>query len=323
MAPALAWSWRNALHGVVLALPAGVASISDPRTGLALAVGVLPAAALGVASSRRQRLMGLLVGLIAAVSLLVGSVVAGIPILAVVTIFALCVGVAVLTADRSRRLAMPILMLGVPLVGVGLSLDSVVTGLAAVGLIVAGSAYAVVISLLWPGRAPIARAPRPDVTRATMLAYGIQIGLAGSIGAAIGFAIGVDHPGWACAAALMVSRPSHEVLVTRGWGRAVSVLVGALLACGVAAMRPPVWLFALLLVLVLALGTAMAGSRWYVFPFFSTYVVLSMLLLEDTATPAHWFVERVGLTLLGVGLALAAALIVPRVAKVVEGRGRG
>ena len=67
MTSAVAWSWRNALHGAVLGLPAGAAMLSDPQIGLALAVGVLPAAGLGVTSSRRQRAMSLVVGVIAAV----------------------------------------------------------------------------------------------------------------------------------------------------------------------------------------------------------------------------------------------------------------
>ena len=32
---ALAWSWRNALHGAVIGLPAGIATLSDPQIGLA------------------------------------------------------------------------------------------------------------------------------------------------------------------------------------------------------------------------------------------------------------------------------------------------
>ncbi|MFJ2551615.1 FUSC family protein [Microbacterium sp. NPDC087591] len=322
MASAVAWSWRSAVHGVALAAPAGIATLSDPSAGLALAVGVLPAAALGLASSRRQRAMALVVGAIAAVAVLLGAVVSGIPALAVAVIFVLCVGVAVIAADHSRRLAAPVMLLGLPLIGVGLSFPSVSAALAAAALLLAGSFYGFVVSLLWPDGVAVARPARPDTTRSAMLVYGIQIGLAGAVAAAVGFALGVDHPGWACAAALLVCRPQHLALVSRGWGRALSVIGGALVACGVAAIAPGTAVLALLLIVVLAVGTGTAGSRWYVFPFFSTFVVLSMLLLEDTATPAHWFIERVGMTLLGVALALAAAAVVPRVARPLLSPGR-
>ncbi len=312
---ALAWSWRNALHGAVIGLPAGIATLSDPQIGLALAVGVLPAAGLGVSSTRRQRAMSLVVGGIAAISVVLGSAVTRSPALAVLVVFALCVVVAVLAADRSRHLATPVLVLGVPLLGVGLSFPSVATGLAGAGLILAGSLYAFLVSLVWPDSSSGPRPSPPPTTRSAMLVYGIQIGLAGAIGAAIGFALGVDHPGWACTAALMVSRPNHAMLITRGWGRPVAVVVGALLAIAVAALHPLPAVSAILLVVILTLGTGTAGSRWYVFPLFSTFIVLSLLLLEDSGTPAHWFVERVGMTLVGVALALAAAAIVPRVAR--------
>ncbi|MFJ4223644.1 FUSC family protein [Microbacterium sp. NPDC089695] len=314
MTSPIAWSWRNALHGIALALPAAVVMLRDPTAGLALAVGVLPAMALGVGASRRQRLSGLLVGVLAGAAIVLGAAVGGIPVLAVVTVFVACVAVAVLAADPGRRLATPLMILGLPLIGTGLSFGSIADALPAAGLIVLGSAYAVLVSMLWPDRPAAPRPARSATTRAAMLVYGIQIGLAGALAAAIGFALGVDHPGWACTAALMVSRPQHALLVTRGWGRALAVLGGAVLACGVAALRPPAAVAAVILVLIIGVGTATAGSRWYVFPFFPTFVVLSLLLLGETASPAHWFVERVGMTLVGVALALGAADVVPRLA---------
>jgi hypothetical protein len=318
MASAVAWSWRNALHGAVLAAPAAIAMVADPigglTTGLTLAVGVLPAAGLGVAATRRQRARSLVVGAIAAASILTGSVIGRMPVLAVCTIFVLCVVVALLTADRSRKLATPVLVLGLPLIGVGLSFSSVGAGAGAALLILAGTVYAFLVSLVWPARASAMHPGVPPATRGAMLVYGIQIGLAGALAAAAGFALHVDHPGWACVAALMVSRPAHAALVARGWGRALSVLVGAVLALAVAALSPPDAVFAVFLVIVLAAATGTAGSRWYVFPLFSTVIVLSLLMGPDRAEPAHWFLERLGMTLLGVGLALAAASVVPRIA---------
>lgn len=304
----LAWSWRAAAHGAVLALPAVVAALVEPDAALPLALGVLPAAAFGLRGPRRQRALTLLVGGVAGVAILLGSLVAPVPALAVLVILALCVVVAVLVADPTRRLAPVLLVLGLPLVGVGLS-ESPAIGLATAVLMLLGSVYAWLVSLIWPSREAPPRPPTRAVPRALMLVYGLQIGVAGALGAGLGFALGVDHPGWACAAALLVSRPQARVLGARSAGRAVSVLLGALAACGLAALHPPGALLGGVALVLLVGASGTAGSRWYVMPFFSTTLVLSMLIGDETATAGHWFVERVLLTLLGVALALGAALL--------------
>ena len=50
--------------------------------------------------------------------------------------------------------------------------------------------------------------------------------MAAACAAAIGFALHLDHVGWACDAALMVMRPLPELLRMRGTDRVVAVLVG-------------------------------------------------------------------------------------------------
>jgi len=313
----IAWSWRNAAYGASLALPATIGTVFDPSLGVPLAVGVLPAAALGLRSTRRERAMVVVVGALAGFSIFLGAVLAPCPVLAVVALFGLCVVVAVMASNPARRLAPLALVLGLPLVGAGFSEGSWDRGLAAAVLIVGGSAYAWLVSLLWPAGHAITRTPRAAASRTSMAVYGIQIGLAGAIGAALGFAWGADHPGWAATSALLVSRPDHRQLDARGWGRAVSVTGGAILACGVAAVSPAAAVIAVVVLVILALATGTSGSRWYVFPFFSTTIVLSMLLIGETEPAVHWFLERVGLTLVGVALALAAAWLVPTVARAV------
>ena len=85
------------------------------------------------------------------------------------------------------------------------------TAAALAGLMVLGSLYACAISMLWPERRPPApRAARPRPV-APMLDYGVRLGAAGASAAAIGFALDLDHVGWACAAALLVMRPAAEM----------------------------------------------------------------------------------------------------------------
>jgi hypothetical protein len=318
----IAWSWRNVAHGAVLALPAAVASVLDPSLGMPLAVGVLPAAALGLRSTRRQRALVLLVGMVAGASILLGSLVAQRPMLAVAMVFLLCVGVSLLAADPSRRVAPLLLMLGLPLYGAGLSESSWTTGAAAALLLIGGSVYGWLVSLAWPAGEAAPRPARAPTARSTMLVYGVQLGLAGATAAALGFALGVDHPGWACTAALLVSRPERRQLDARALGRAASVVLGAVVACAIAAFSPANAVIAVLVFVTLATGAGTSGSRWYVFPFFSTVLVLSMLLLEESEPASHWFLERVGLTILGVALALASAWIVPSIARWAASRRR-
>jgi len=319
---ALAWSWRNALHGVVLALPATVVCASDPHAGFALAVGVIPAAALGVTPTRGARFAVVPVGAIAGGSMLLGSLVAPFPTLAVIAIAALAFGVTMANARSAGRLAPIAAALGPALFGAGLSETSAAAGLTVGALLLAGSVYAWLVSLAWPERSAPPRPPRPRVPRAFALQYGTQLALVGAITVAAGFALGVDHPGWACTAALLISRPDPRALRARGYQRSIVVLLGATLACAVALLHPADAVLAALVFFTVALATALAGSRWYVLPFFTTLIVISMLIAGDDMRPAHWFVERVVLTVLGAAVALAAGWIVPAIARQVRS-GRG
>jgi uncharacterized membrane protein YccC len=88
----------------------------------------------------------------------------------------------------------------------------------------------------------------------------------------------------------------------------------------VAHVQPPVAVVGVLAVAALALAGGTRGSRWYVTPVFSTYIVIMLLLASDySAAAAQWrFFERLGWTLVGVGLAYVFGLALP----VVERLGR-
>ncbi|QAY72703.1 FUSC family protein [Agromyces protaetiae] len=319
----LTWSWRNFAVGIVFGAPAAIATAIDPSVGLPLAVGVLPAAILGMRGPRAERVRIILIGFVAGASMFVGSLLAPLPIVAVPVIFALCVLVAGASADAHRRLAPLNLALGLPLVGAGLSVSSPASGALTGLLLLTGSVYAWLVSLLWPSihdDAP--RPPRRLAQRAAMVRYGVQIGLAAAVAAALGFALGADHPGWGVTAALLVSRPDEALLHSRGLARSIAVVAGAIVACAVAAFEPSGPVLALLAVAALAGAAATSGSRWYVTAFFSTIIVLSLLELSGEHTSSYWFAERVGLTLAGVALAFAAAWIAPRVGHALRARHR-
>jgi hypothetical protein len=89
---------------------------------MALAVGVLPAAIVGLAPKRRGRLAVVALGVLTGIPVLVGAVLTGIPVLAVATIGLLGIATALLAA-RSRIGAIA-MTLSLPMVGVGLSYAS-------------------------------------------------------------------------------------------------------------------------------------------------------------------------------------------------------
>jgi hypothetical protein len=93
--PAIAWSWPHALVGVVYAIPAAGVTLRDPQLGIPLAVGVLPAAMVGIPPRRRGRLIILVIGVLAGASLFLGGVLAHLPlVLAAILLAAAVVGAA-------------------------------------------------------------------------------------------------------------------------------------------------------------------------------------------------------------------------------------
>ena len=307
--PAISWNWSHALLGAVYAAPATVVLVSDPSKGLALALGVMPAAALGLPGPRARRLVTLILGVLAGASMIIGALFAEHPWVAVPGIFVLCVGAALL-APRGRvgRIALGLCL---PLLGIGLSFHDQAQAVALGALMALGSLYASAVSLLWPTHPAPPSHAGSGAAGTSGLDYGIRLGLAASIAAAIGFALALEHVGWACAAVLLVMRPASSAVRSRGIDRLLSVFVGAVAACLLILADPADgWIAAGVLVSVAALA-ATAGSRRYVTGLFTTYLVFLLLLVNSPQDAGHRFVERVGETLLGIGLALLFGVFLP------------
>ena len=75
--------------GAVYAIPAAVVILSDRPRGLALALGVLPAAIVGLPATRRGRLAVPILGTAVGVPMLVGGLLANVPVVAVIAIAAM------------------------------------------------------------------------------------------------------------------------------------------------------------------------------------------------------------------------------------------
>jgi uncharacterized membrane protein YccC len=311
---AIAWNRANALMGAVCTLPAAaVIASGDPKRGFAFAIGVLPAAVIGVLPRRRDRLKPLFVGVLFAVFIVLGSLLAQNAVVAVAGMFVVPFAAAMLAARRPLGLIG--LALCAPIAAIGLSYTDVSEALGIGLLMIAGSALAALLTwLFWPETesATKPRAALMDTTQARD--YGIRLGLAAAVATGIGFAINTDHVGWVAGATLFVMRPTADMQELRSWGRVASVVLGALAAVTLLHHHPGDVVLAATAVAALAGAAATHGSRWYVTPFFSTFIVIQLLLVSNySAAVAQWrFWERVGLTIAGVAIAYLFGLLLPR-----------
>lgn len=301
--------------GAICTVPAtAVVAFGDPKQGLAWAIGVLPAAVIGVLPRRRDRLKTLLVGVLFGVFIVLGSLLAQYVALAVAGMFVLPLAASLLAAERP--LGLVALTLCAPLAAIGLSYTDVSQSIGIGLLIVAGSALAAALTwMFWPETKPAEKRQAGLMSHAQALDYGIRLGLAAAVSTGIGYAIHTDHVGWVAGAALFVMRPTADMQKLRSWGRVASVLLGALAAVTLLHYHPSDWVLAATTLATLAGVAGTHGSRWYVTPFFTTFLVIQLLLVSDySEAVAHWRLsERVGLTFVGVAIAYLFGLILPRV----------
>jgi hypothetical protein len=312
---AITWSWTNALLGAVCTLPAAaVIAFGDPTKGLAWAIGVLPAAVMGVLPRKADRVKTVIVGVLFGVFIVLGSLLAQNAVLAVAGMFVLPLAAALLAARRS--LGLVALTLCAPIAAVGLSYTDVTETIGIGLLMIGGAALAALLTwLFWPETEPAAKVRAGLMGKSQALDYGIRVGLAAAVATGIGFAIHTDHVGWVAGAALFVMRPAADMQRLRSLGRVASVFLGALAAVALLHSHPADAVLAATTLAALAGVAATHGSRWYVTPFFSTFLVIQLLLVSDySVAAAHWrLLERVGLTIVGVGIAYLFGLFLPRV----------
>ena len=312
--PRLVWDWSTALLGAVYALPGAAVMLSDLSHGLALVIGVLPAAIAGLMPTRRGRLAIVVLGFSIGVPMFIGGVLAGVPLLAVLAIGGLGVGAALLAARFA--LGQIAMTLSLPMVGIGLSYPNIGKAAGLAGLMVLGSLFGCLVSMFWPARAPGSPGPAGPARTATptptpTLAYGERLGAAGATAAAIGFLLDLEHVGWACAAALLVMRPAAEMQRLRSVGRLIAVAVGALAAIGLVRLDPGAEIHSLASIVAIAGAGATHRSRWYITPAFTTFLVFLLLLCSRPQDAASRFDERLLETLLGVAIAYVFGLGIP------------
>jgi hypothetical protein len=306
----LVWNRRGAVYGLLLAVPGAVViATGHVRPGVELLFGTVVAALVGVLPSRAKRKAMLVIGLLFAVSITLGALLATEPWIAVPGIALVALASARVAAGKPFGvLAMNLCL---PILGIGFSFD--VRG--AVGLsllILAGTAYGYLVALAFKEYPAPARAATQPMSLEEARGYGVVLALTAFTSALAGFTLNVDHVGWVVGAALLVIRPSRELQHLRSIGRIVAVYAGALLAAPLVVFDAADWVFVVTCSAALVCLAALHTSRWYVNAAFTTFLVIVVLTYGESGTVRHFVVERTAETLIGVGIAYFFGLAVPK-----------
>jgi len=303
---------RHALLGVIPAFT--LVALGHLRVGTAFAIGLLPTSLMGIAPSRKLRIIYGAVGCLFGVGVLVGSAIISVPSVALAAVLLFAVSYAA-TLIASRRPAGGLLLsIIVPSIAVG-------TGYAtheAFGLMVAfiaGSIWSSVVSMTW-SEFP----PDPQVrTRLQALqpsnphVYGVLLGLAAATAIVIGHAFDIPYAGWIATAAMLVTRPLQEMTGLRGIGRAGSTILGTLLVVvtihlGLGHLATA---FAVAVITIIAIGGR--TSRWYITSFGTAFLILTIEMygITNSATVHDIGVWRIMNNVIGAAIALFYCLLVP------------
>ncbi len=309
----ISWNWRYAGFGAVMALLALILIIKgEVLTGTSLLIGSIPAAIVGLPPKRKERKAVLVVGLLFSASILVGSILAVWPPLAVVGMFLMSyISVQVAAEKPLGVLALSVIM---PLTAIGLTYVGIGESAKIAGLFALSSIGSYIWALVLPEyKGKIVR--KGWLTKDQAKQYGLTLGIAAAVSTAVGFALDVQFVGWLVGSTLLVMRPNWDALKLRSAGRAISVFVGATSSALLLLLDPSYVTIAIVLWLVLVMMAATSESRWYTTPIFTSFLILWALLYGESTrnNVAFHFSERVIDTLIGVSIAFVVGAVVPRI----------
>ncbi len=202
---AINWKWSEALRGAICTIPAAVVMLAvDVNLGIVCAVGVLPVTLLGVLPSHKQRLQGLVLGVLFAVVYFLGNVVSQAPVAAVAALFGAAYGGVVLASERV--IGRVVLGIVLPALAVGLSVTPDRGWIVGLCMIV-GALWATGVTMFWPVRDATADRPPQAPDRQRTRTYALLLASAASLALVLGYVFGFRHLGWTPAAVVLVMRP--------------------------------------------------------------------------------------------------------------------
>jgi hypothetical protein len=270
----IVWKWKDARFAAMISVvPFVVITTGHVEGGLLLLIGSLPAAVVGLLPTRKERKKLVVFGILFGIFLMLGSFMAQWAWVAIPGMFLLAFGSAILAS--SKRFGIIALTLCVPIVGVGLSYGGLENSIGLAVIIIVGSIVAYGWSLCFREHKSSSEIHRENPSAMTISQwrnYGIRLGLAASLAATVGFALGVEHIGWIVGSLLFVMRPNKEVQELRSVGRSISVFVGAMTASWLLTLNLQPFVIAILSVAAIIITSATHTSRWYITPAFTTFL---------------------------------------------------
>jgi hypothetical protein len=305
----------DTLHAFLGVIPAFIlVALGHITLGIAFAIGLLPTSLLGIAATRKRRLIYGVVGCLFGVGVLLGSLIATWhDVYLTATIFLVVSYVATLVASR-RPAGGLLLSILVPSLAVG-------TGYArsdAFGLMLAfmlGSVWSSLVMLPWaefePDPQVITRlkAFQPEHVKI----YGVLLGLTAATAILAGHLTDNPYPGWIATAAMLVMRPVQEMTGWRGVGRAISTIVGTLLVIFTINQELGHIPTAVVIGAIATVTIGARTSRLYITSFGTAFLILTIELYGvDEAANIYrvgWY--RIVNNVVGALIALFFGLLVP------------
>jgi hypothetical protein len=311
---AITWDWAEASRGALTALPGAVIMLTvDISLGIAFALGTLPVAMLGVPPRREPRPKLGLAGLAFAISYALGSVLGLQDVIAVAALMVLAYTGVLVSARKPAAKLLPAMML--PALALGMN-HPAPDGLLVAGVMLAGCAWATLVTYCWPQTHPpaITGTPaghEPAAARTATHLYAVLFAAAAGLGLTLGYLLNLVHVAWAAAAAMFIMRPDPVLLTSRAVGRTVATFAGVLAAALLVRRGPTDIALAIVTIAAIAAMIAVRSSRWYIAPAGSAIIVMLVSGAAGTHALDIAFTERITETALGAGLALTFAVAVP------------
>jgi hypothetical protein len=303
---------RHAFLGVIPGFI--LVALGHLTLGIAFSIGLLPTSLLGIAPTRKRRVIYGAVGCLFGVGVMLGSLVAtwhGVYLTAAV--FLVVCFVATVRAAR-RPVGGLLLSIVVPSLAVGTGY----TRPDAFGLMLAfmlGSVWSSLVMLRWPEFEPDPevttrlKALQPEHVRT----YGVLLGLTAATAILSGHLSHNPYPGWIATAAMLIMRPVQEMTGWRGVGRAISTIAGTALVIFTINQELGHVATAVVVAVIATLTIGARTSKLYITPFGTAFLILTIELYGvDEAVDIHrvgWY--RIVNNVVGALIALFFGLLVP------------
>ena len=304
----------DCLHAAKGVVPAFLLiALGHVTVGVAFAIGLLPTSLMGIAPTRKLRVVYGAVGCLFGVGIFLGAMLAsGDNTFATASTFFVVSFVSTLVASLRPAGA---LLLGilVPSLGVGTGYEVAEAARLMVAFI-AGSAWSCLVMLPAPEFRPDSnvaerlRAMQPRHVRT----YGVLLGLTAATSISVGRIFDMPYAGWIATAAMLVIRPVQDMTGWRGVGRALSTIVGTILVIATLHFSLGYFGTAVVCCAIAVLTIGARTSRLYLTAFGTAFLILTIELygVTNTATLHDIGRYRILNNVLGAGIALFYGLLV-------------